>query len=408
MPKTLELEPTGSARRQLAAITLMTAVGLGAPAVFAQQGEQPAPAPQQQAPAGPSRARNNRRRRDRLAPQQGAPGQAAPAETKLTERQFKDWTVRCGRQNEQGPEVCEMQQQQTDKEGRTVMAVAVGKVPGSSDLGLLIMVPLGVLLPAGVMLQIDSGAEMPLQVNRCERQGCRIEMLLKPDLLARLKSGSQAKVFFEAFDPQGERRRLGIPISLLGFTAALERSGELRSRESPRRRRPTFVVGPGQPCQRAAASSSALRASTQRLCSGGLLEFPERRLGLQPVDQEGAGFEGWRPMRRGGRDQHDRLARQHPAVTVNDQARLQRPARVRLRLDLGELLLGHPGIMLQRHRRDRLAAMGAHQPDEAGERADVGATGGQRRELGANVERLLLDANHHACARRSRLRLSRR
>ena len=207
--KHARIEPMGSARRQLVAITLVTAVGLGPWAAFAQQGEQPAPAPQQQAPQG------------QAAPEQQAPGQAPPAESKLTERQFKDWTVRCGRQNEQGPEVCGMEQQTTDKEGRTVMAVAVGKVPGASDLGLLIIVPLGVLLPAGVMLQIDSGSEVPLQVNRCERQGCRIEMLLKPDLLARFKSGSQAKVFFEAFDPQGEPRQLGIPISLLGFTAAL-------------------------------------------------------------------------------------------------------------------------------------------------------------------------------------------
>jgi invasion protein IalB len=219
--KEARIRPGGTARRQLAAITLVTAMGFGAPAVFAQQGEQPAPAPQQPAPQGQA-VPQQQAPQGPAAPQQAAPGQAAPPETKLTERQFKDWTVRCGRQNDKGPEVCEMQQQQTDKEGRTVMAVAVGKVPGSSDLGLLIMVPLGVLLPAGVMLQIDSGAEMPLQVNRCERQGCRIELLLKSDLLTRLKSGSQAKVLFEVFDPQGERRRLGIPISLLGFTAALE------------------------------------------------------------------------------------------------------------------------------------------------------------------------------------------
>jgi invasion protein IalB len=219
--KDVRIESMGNARRRLAAITLVTAMGLGVPAVFAQQSDQPAPAPQQQAPQGQA-APQQQAPQGQAAPPQEAPGQAAPAEQKLTERQFKDWTVRCGRQDEQGPEVCEMQQQQTDKEGRTVMAVAVGKVPGSPDLGLLIMVPLGVLLPAGVMLQIDSGAEMPLQVNRCERQGCRIELLLKPELLTRFKSGSQAKVFFEAFDPQGERRRLGIPISLLGFTAALD------------------------------------------------------------------------------------------------------------------------------------------------------------------------------------------
>jgi invasion protein IalB len=193
-----------------AAAALFTALGLGPWDVLAQQAQ--APAPQQQPAPAPQQG----------APPQPAPqGQAGPAGGAITERQFKDWMVRCGHQTKQGPEVCEMQQQQTDNEGRTVMAVAVGKVPGTSDLGLLVILPLGILLPAGVTLQVDGGAEMPLQVDRCERQGCRIEMLLEADLLTRLKSGSQAKVFFEAFDPQGERRRLGVPISLLGFTAAL-------------------------------------------------------------------------------------------------------------------------------------------------------------------------------------------
>jgi invasion protein IalB len=139
----------------------------------------------------------------------------------MTERKFQDWLVRCGRAAPEGPEVCEMQQQATDKEGRTVMAVAVGTVPGSSDLGLLIILPLGILLPPGVSLSVDGGAEVPLEVERCERQGCRIERLIEPDLLTRLKSGREAKVFFQAYDPQGELTRLGVPVSLLGFTAAL-------------------------------------------------------------------------------------------------------------------------------------------------------------------------------------------
>jgi invasion protein IalB len=226
--KDTPLLPAAVARRQLATSILVTAMALSGPAVLAQQGQAPATTPQQQAPqeqAAPQQpGAPEQPAPGQAAPGQAAPGQAAPAEGAITERQFKDWTVRCGRRKE-GPQVCEMQQQQTDKEGRTVMAVAVGQVPGSSDLGLLIMVPLGVLLPAGVTLQIDSSAEMPLQVDRCERQGCRIEMLLKPDLLTKLKSGSKAKVFFEAFDPQGERRRLGVPISLLGFTAALNEVG---------------------------------------------------------------------------------------------------------------------------------------------------------------------------------------
>jgi invasion protein IalB len=191
--------------RRAAALALAAVLGMGAPGVFAQATQEPAPQQQQQTPQQP-------------APQD----EAAPDEGAITERQFEDWTVRCGRRGEQGPQVCEMQQQQADSEDRVIMAVAVGEVPGTSDLGLLVMLPLGILLPAGVTLQVDGGAEMPLQVDRCERQGCRVEMLLESDLLSRLKGGSQAKVFFEAVNPRGERQRLGVPISLLGFTAALD------------------------------------------------------------------------------------------------------------------------------------------------------------------------------------------
>jgi invasion protein IalB len=205
----------GALRRvtaRLAAGVLIAALGLGAPEVRGQQAQE-APAktaPQQQEP-----------QQQEPQQQEPAPEGAAPPDVEMTERQFQDWMVRCGRPRGQEAEVCEMQQQQIDNEDRTVMAVAVGQVPGSSNVGLLILLPLGILLPAGVTMQIDSGDAIPLQVDRCERQGCRIERLIEPDLLSRLKAGTKATVFFEAFDPQGKRQRLGVPISLLGFTAAL-------------------------------------------------------------------------------------------------------------------------------------------------------------------------------------------
>jgi invasion protein IalB len=187
---------------RLAAAAMAVALGLGTSIALAQEAQQvPAPtAPAQQAPA---------------------PEGPAQPELELTERQIQDWMVRCGRPEGQEQEVCEMQQQQVDSEDRTVMAVAVGRVPGTSNVGLLILLPLGILLPAGVTMQIDGGAAIPLEVERCEREGCRIERILEPDLLNRLKAGTKATVFFQAVDPQGKRQRLGVPISLLGFTAAL-------------------------------------------------------------------------------------------------------------------------------------------------------------------------------------------
>lgn len=181
-------------------LALVAAFGLGMPQAGAQQSQEPPPAEASPPAAG---------------------GAEAPPGLDVTERQFQDWLVRCGRAGAQGPEVCEMQQQQTDDQGRTVMAVAVGTVPGTPQLGLLIILPLGISLPPGVSLSVDGGAEVPLEVERCERQGCRIERLIEPELLNRLKAGREAKVFFEAYDPQGQLQRLGVPISLLGFTAAL-------------------------------------------------------------------------------------------------------------------------------------------------------------------------------------------
>jgi invasion protein IalB len=203
----------------LAAGVLLAAFGLAPPGAVAQQSQE-APATgaapgAQEAPAAPG---GQEAPGTQEAPPVGA--QTPPAGQDMTERKFQDWLLRCG-PTQQGREVCEMQQQTNDKEGRTIMAVAVGTVPGRSDVGLLIILPLGIALPAGVQLAIDGGAEMPLELDRCERQGCRIEMLIEPDLLTRLKAGREAKVFFEADDPEGQRRRLGVPLSLLGFSAAL-------------------------------------------------------------------------------------------------------------------------------------------------------------------------------------------
>jgi invasion protein IalB len=184
----------GRAAQLLPAV--LAAMMVLAPSLLAQQGQEAPTAPQQPP----------------------APGAEAPLD--LTERQFQDWILRCGR-SQQGPEICEMQQEQTDDDGKPIMAVAVGTVPGTSDLGLLVMLPLGILLPPGVTLQVDGGAETPLEVQLCDRRGCRIEKLVEPELLNRLKTGREATVSFEALDPQGRARRLGVPISLLGFTAAL-------------------------------------------------------------------------------------------------------------------------------------------------------------------------------------------
>src|SRR6516162_7820187 len=82
------------------------------------------------------------------------------------------------------------------------------------------------------------------------------------------------------------------------------------------------------------------------LAGGGFFALPERRVGLQPIDQEMASGERSFAVRRGGGGEDDAVARLEPSVAVNDQHRVKRPAPMRLGLDLSQLLLGHAGIML--------------------------------------------------------------
>ena len=144
-----------------------------------------------------------------------------PSEPGLEVRQFQDWAVRCGAPVEGAPAACEMVQQRLDEQGQTVLAIAVGKVPNTDDPGMLIILPLGIWLPPGVVLRVDGGEEIPGRIERCERRGCQVELLLEPDILTRLKAGTEANVLFQIYDENGQPRVVGVPFSLLGFTAAL-------------------------------------------------------------------------------------------------------------------------------------------------------------------------------------------
>src|SRR3984893_13924595 len=136
------------------------------------------------------------------------------------------------------------------------------------------------------------------------------------------------------------------------------------------------------------------------LAGRGFLALPERRFGLQPVDQEMAGGECGLAVRRGGGDKYDAVAGLQPAVAVDHQHRIERPAPMRLGLDLGKSFLGHAGIVLEGQRRNPLAAAHIpHQPDEARNAADAVIAGGEPFELDADIEIFALHPDHRPSLR---------
>lgn len=100
---------------------------------------------------------------------------------------------------------------------RRVMLVAVTYPAGKPDPVVILTLPLGILLPPGIALTIDGGKARRYQVDRCLTSGCKAAFVLDPELLVRFKAGIRADVTIQ----DGNRAPVTLPVSLVGFTAAL-------------------------------------------------------------------------------------------------------------------------------------------------------------------------------------------
>lgn len=154
-----------------------------------------------------------------LAQQPAAPAAGAAARPGLTTATYQDWVVRCvagdtGR-------VCEVVQNIQAQGQGLIASVAVGRADPKAPLRLVVQLPAGVWLPAGVKVQIAEKAK-PVQLvfTRCP-QGCFAEAELDAAALQALKAASEPGSFtFE----DGARRPVTLPLSFKGFTAALDAS----------------------------------------------------------------------------------------------------------------------------------------------------------------------------------------
>ena len=140
--------------------------------------------------------------------------EAKPARQEI----FKDWRIQCEKP-EGDEEHCHIFQSVVLKEGnRRLLHLGVGYVPDQEDQVVAIFtLPLGISLPPGITLQVDEGESMRLPVEHCIPQGCRVLVPLDAKLLGTLKAGNKATVTFS----DTARQPVGVPVSLQGFTAAL-------------------------------------------------------------------------------------------------------------------------------------------------------------------------------------------
>jgi invasion protein IalB len=146
---------------------------------------------------------------------------------------FNDWELRCEQQQGKD-EQCILYQNVADEKDSSINVVVVvlrvaeqgadGK-PGVRKPILRIIAPLGVLLPRGLGLRIESATEKDAAGKpavkdigstgfvKCVPSGCVAEVEIDDKLNAELKGGQTAT--FIIFDKPNEGR--GLPLALTGF-----------------------------------------------------------------------------------------------------------------------------------------------------------------------------------------------
>jgi invasion protein IalB len=126
-----------------------------------------------------------------------------------------DWAVRCGNLPDGG---CYLVQNifLSGKEHPRLAGIALRRQ--GTGYRLLVTTPLGVALPAGVEVQIETRRPLHLPYQVCTAQGCLAEADVAADLLRAMERGMRLTVSYR--DTAG--RAIGIPGSLKDFRRGLE------------------------------------------------------------------------------------------------------------------------------------------------------------------------------------------
>lgn len=152
------------------------------------------------------------------APAQAAQPAGAPQATTAT---YGDWVVRCVQPQPQAPRLCEaVTGVQAQGQQGLLAQVVVGRPAKDEPVHLIVQLPAGVFLPPGATLYLDEKTQtgLPAAFSTCPR-ACFADAELKTEQLNELKS-AKGPGRLEFVD--GARKRIALPISFNGLTAAID------------------------------------------------------------------------------------------------------------------------------------------------------------------------------------------
>jgi invasion protein IalB len=140
---------------------------------------------------------------------------ASPADAQgVVKGKFGDWEMRCETPPGAAKDQCALMQSVAadDKPNVNLVVIVLKTADGKSRL-LRVIAPLGVLLPSGLGLKVDTADIGRAGFVRCLPSGCVAEVVMEEKLLDQLRGGTNATFIIFQTPEEG----IGIPLALKGF-----------------------------------------------------------------------------------------------------------------------------------------------------------------------------------------------
>lgn len=145
------------------------------------------------------------------------------AQPQVTETKYTDWTVACV-QPEGGGRLCEMSQVVEDGD-RTLLRVVISKIGGTIEGApelvafAQVFTPVGIILPEGLVQQVDRKEERVSQFLYCLPGHCYSRFALSNSEVDEMKRGRNYNVTLQVINEEEPER---IRVSLRGFRRAFD------------------------------------------------------------------------------------------------------------------------------------------------------------------------------------------
>lgn len=144
--------------------------------------------------------------------------QFAAAEPKVGD-QFGDWVYECAALAA-NKTVCSLSQMIMSKnQNKRIVKFNLGRNEKTKSLDFVALLPLGIALPSGASITIDTGKTYPLSLKTCLQQGCVATYAVDSGLMKALQSGQKLEI---SFTPGGAEKPVTINGSLKGLADGMK------------------------------------------------------------------------------------------------------------------------------------------------------------------------------------------